>query len=339
MIIKDSIYGNISVTKPILVELLKSPSLLRLKDISQYGIPDKYFHLKNFSRYEHSVGVMLLLKKLGATLEEQVAGLLHDVSVLAFSHIADWVFAKGSEGEEDYHNTIHNKFVNKTEIPKIIKKYDYSLERLLDDENYSLLENNIPNLCGDRADYALRETKYWLNPSSVRICVSGLINLNGEMVFSDKKSALEFSINFLELQSQHWGGAEEATRYYYFSNAIKHAIKKGVILKSDFYGVDKSIIRKIENSGIPEISSTLKLLKNEKVVKHKVKKGKKVMSKFRYVNPKVLVNSKLLRLSRIEPKFGKLIETHRRNNKKGIIIPEIKLHNADCRDYISPLRG
>jgi hypothetical protein len=82
MIINDKIYGKVKIEEPVLLKLLKSPSVLRLKNISQFGVPDLYYHFKNYSRYEHSVGVMILLRKLGATLEEQVAGLLHDVSVL-----------------------------------------------------------------------------------------------------------------------------------------------------------------------------------------------------------------------------------------------------------------
>lgn len=87
MNIADPIYGKMRIQKPVLIELLSAPSVIRLKNISQFGIPDQYYHLKNYSRFEHSVGVMILLRKLGASVEEQAAGLLHDVSVSAFSHI------------------------------------------------------------------------------------------------------------------------------------------------------------------------------------------------------------------------------------------------------------
>jgi hypothetical protein len=107
MKINDKIYEKVEIEEPVLLELLKSSSVLRLKNISQFGVPDKYYHFKNYSRYEHSIGVMILLRKLGATLEEQIAGLLHDVSVLAFSHVIDWVFANGRDGVEDYHDSIH----------------------------------------------------------------------------------------------------------------------------------------------------------------------------------------------------------------------------------------
>src|SRR3990167_3900982 len=95
MLIKDRVYGNFQINEPVILELLKSKLVLRLKGISQFGVPDKYHYIKGFSRYEHSVGVMILLRILGASLEEQVAGLLHDVSHTAFSHIVDWVIGQG----------------------------------------------------------------------------------------------------------------------------------------------------------------------------------------------------------------------------------------------------
>ncbi len=108
MIIKDRVYGIFKVTSPVILELIKSPSLLRLKKIAQYGVPDKYYHLRGYSRYEHSLGVMLLLKKLGASEKEQIAGLLHDISHTAFSHLVDWVLDQGDKEifQDDNHKNI-----------------------------------------------------------------------------------------------------------------------------------------------------------------------------------------------------------------------------------------
>lgn len=46
------------------------------------------------------MGVMLLIKKLNGSIEEQIAGWIHDISHTAFSHLIDYVF--DSEGE-DHH--------------------------------------------------------------------------------------------------------------------------------------------------------------------------------------------------------------------------------------------
>ncbi len=320
MIVEDKIYGKVKIKEPILLELLKCSAILRLKKISQYGVPDKYYHFKNYSRYEHSVGVMLFLRKIGATLEEQVAGLLHDVSVLAFSHISDWVFAAGRDGVEDYHDTIHEVFIRKTEVPKILDRFDFVLERILDKHNFSLLERNAPDLCADRVDYALREFKDWLNPKIVSSCISGLVNYNSEIVFSDKKPAFDFAVNFLELQTKHWGGYQAMMRYHLFSEVLKIALNKKILLEKDFYKDEQFILNKFEKNQDKIIKSILKILKDKELKGVNGNSGKKIVKKFRYVDPKVILNGELIRLSKLLPKFQITIEKHREINKKGLIV-------------------
>jgi len=320
MILKDNIYGEFIIEDSIIVKLLKSPSVLRLKNISQYGVPDKYYHLKNYSRYEHSIGVMLLLKKLGATLEEQVAGLIHDVSHLSFSHVADWVFSEGSKGNEDLQNSLMDEFIRKEEIANLLAQYGFSVDRLLNEENYTLLENKIPDLCADRLDYALREFKYWLNPKIVKNCLNGLINYNGEIVFNNQETAFLFASNFLELQSIHWGGFEGVKRYHLFSEALKMALLKGILKKEDFYKDESFVLAKLETCKDQEIEYILALLEKNDLKDDKMFSGKKVFKKFRYVDPKILTNGKLVSLSQLSQKFNALVDKHRKINEKGLTV-------------------
>ncbi|MBU4350872.1 HD domain-containing protein [Candidatus Parcubacteria bacterium] len=321
MIIEDKVYGKIKINEPVLLELIKCPSILRLKTISQYGVPDRYYHIKNYSRFEHSVGVMIILRKLGASLEEQIAGLLHDVSVLAFSHIADWVFAEGDKGVEDLHDTLHRDFISKTEVPKILKKYNFLLERVLNEDNFSLLETKIPNLCADRVDYSLREFKYWLNAKIVGRCLRNLANFNGEMVFTDQRVAYLFATNFLKLQMNHWGGYEAMIRYYLFSNVLKVGLKKKIILKEDFFKEEKLILEKIERSQNKEIKDTLILLTRKDLKGIKVGSGnRRVRKKFRYVDPKVILKGQLVCLSEIDPSFRAIIDKSRKISEEGLLI-------------------
>lgn len=320
MIYKDRIYGKVNIKEPVLLELLTSPSILRLKKISQFGVPDKYYTFKNFSRYEHSIGVMILLRKLGATLEEQVAGLLHDVSIPAFSHVVDWVFGEGKEGVENFHEDIHNEFIENTEIPKIIKKHNFSLERILDSDNFTLLEKLIPDLCADRVDYAFREFKDWLNPSIIKSCMNSLVNFNAEIVFNNKKNAFDFASNFLELQNKHWGLPDTSIRFYHFSEIFKVALDKKIISYKDFFKDEDIILDKIEKSSETSLQKILKKLEKGNVYKNLKRTGKKVFKKFRHVDPKIIIDGELVRLSKINSKFKKTLEKHRKINKKGILV-------------------
>ena len=158
----DRVYGRFEIVEPVIIELINSPSLQRLKNIDQTGYrpfwvkPDIEIGKYENSRFAHSVGVYLLLKIYNAPIEEQIAGLIHDVSHSAFSHCIDYVLDSGSEKEHNHQDNIFNEFVRKTEIPEILKKYGFDLDYILDDKNFPLKERDLPDLCADRIDYSLR---------------------------------------------------------------------------------------------------------------------------------------------------------------------------------------
>ena len=85
MKIEDRVYGEEEIREKVLVDLINCKSIQRLKGLAQFGLPDEYYHRNGFSRYEHSLGVLIFLRKFGTDLNEQIAGLLHDVSHTAFS--------------------------------------------------------------------------------------------------------------------------------------------------------------------------------------------------------------------------------------------------------------
>ncbi len=318
MIVQDPVYGEIEINDPVLLDLMQTSSIQRLKGVSQYGVPDKYYSHKNFSRYDHSVGVMLLLKYLGASIEEQVAGLLHDVSVLAFSHVVDWVFGSGPGGTEDYHDSLHAKFVHQSEIPAILDKYGFSKERVSDLSLFPLLENEIPDLCADRVDYALREFNNWSNPSIVPVCLDGLMAHNNETVYRDTTSALDFATNFLRHQMEHWGAQEAIRRYHLFSHALKRALDIGIVSEWDFYKDEESIIKKLEANVDKEIREDLGILSGA-TFPYK-EHGEKVLKRFRYVDPKVIAVGGLKRLSELNAQFAKSLTEARIVNQQGVIV-------------------
>jgi hypothetical protein len=322
MIIKDKIYGSHLITEPVLIDLLKAKSVLRLKKISQFGIPDEYYPIKNFSRYDHSLGVMILIKALGGSTEEQVAGLLHDISHSAFSHVIDWVVSEtyNESLDETYQDNQHKDLVTSGEIKVILQKHHYHPERIADYHNFKLLERDIPNLCADRVDYALREFPVNLAKSLFK----NLVNFNNKIVFADEKSALTFATNFLKLQNEHWGGFEAVSRFKLFSGVLKLAILEGTIKFSDFLKDDQYVIRKLLKTKNPEILAVLEILKNKKLPTSS--KSEIIHKKFRYTDPEFQNKGKVQNLSLVNLKFKKFLEKQRTANQKGIKVPVFRIN-------------
>ena len=311
MLIKDKIYGNFQIDSPILIDLIKSKPLQRLKGISQMGPPDKYYHLKGYSRYEHSVGVMLLLKYLGASIEEQIAGLLHDISHTAFSHVIDWVI--GSGHIENFQDNQHIDYFLKTEVKNILKKYGYNPVKIANNKNYSLLERDLPKLCADRIEYSIREFPLLI----AKKCFAGFTVFNNRIIFKNRKTAYLFAVNFLKRQKIHWGGYEAVTRYCLFAKVLKFALNNKLIKFSDFMKDENYIVTRIETISDIKIKEILSLLKKKNLT-HLPKAKTISHKKFRYVDPEFIIDNKLIRLSIVDREFKQMIEEARKENKKGI---------------------
>jgi len=244
----DKIYGQFEIEEPVLIELIDSPSLQRLKDIDQQGYRGKNFPGDPCSRFEHSLGVFLLLRKYGAPLEEQIAGLIHDVSHSAFSHIIDYVLAKGTEKEQSHQDDVFEEYVLKSEIPEIIKKYDLNLEYILNDANFPLKETSLPNICADRIDYCLRDgfNLKVTTTKSTDYFLSELTTQNQQWIFKNQEAAKKFSELFSELNTKYYSGFISATMFVTVANYLKHALDKKYIDKKDLYTTDKLVLTKIE---------------------------------------------------------------------------------------------
>jgi hypothetical protein len=317
--IKDKIYGYEIITEPLIIDLIKSQPFQRLKKLNQFGIPNKYYHIKNFSRYEHSLGVMILIKRLGGSVQEQVAGLLHDLSHTAFSHLVDWVIGDAG-GNESYQDNRHEKVINSNPIKGILLKHGYDPKIIADYHNYKLLEKDAPDLCADRVDYAFREF-----PVSVsKKLFKSLINKDNEIVMKDERSAFEFGKNFLKLQRNHWGGYQAVTRYRLLSNILKFAIKNKIINFNQFLKDDEYVIDKLIKSKNNYVVTSLKILTKKKI--KLLKNNEIVFKKFRYVDPKFIVDNCSVRLSEYNSKYKELLDREIVHNKKGVKVSILRLH-------------
>lgn len=294
IILKDKVYGSFKITEPLLIDLLKSKALLRLKEIRQQGLPKEWHYGIEFTRYDHSIGVLLLLRKLNAPLKEQVAGLLHDVSHMAFSHLYDYLL---EDKEEAHGDNIFYDFLKKDkEIVKIFKKHKMSLEEISNFSNFPLLERDSPLLCADRLDYTFRELYFYKeDKSSLNRMVKDLIVYENEIIFKTKKSALNFYRIYKYFAENHWGGKKHMYRYNLFIECLKLTLKNKVISLKDFYKTDDYIIKKVLTIKDPLIYKTIKMLKDKNLKPPKDYSA--FTGKKRFVNPKYLSKGRVLSLN------------------------------------------
>lgn len=245
---QDKVFGGADISEPVILELINSPVLERLKGVDNAGYFDPcWFPGTSFSRFEHSLGVYLLLNKYKAPLEEQVAGLIHDVSHTVFSHCADYAFLPGQEKEQLFQDSVFDEFVRHSEIPQILKHYGIDLEYILNEKNFPLKENLLPDLCADRIDYSLRTAAGFkiLNQEGVNRIFESLTTENNSWVFKDFKTAKEFAEMFFKLNKEYYSGLPSAVMLKTTGECLKYSLSKGYIGKDDLYSVDKKVLEKI----------------------------------------------------------------------------------------------
>ena len=288
MVISDVIYGEFKVDK-VLEELILSKSVQRLKGIHQAGASYLMNEKWNVTRFDHSAGAMLLIKKLGGSVEEQIAGLLHDVSHTAFSHVIDYVF---DNENESYHEEIFRSVVKNSEIPAILSKHGYNYEDiLLDDSKWTLLERSAPELCADRVDYTLRDMYAYgyISLEEAQNFLDDLIAVNGKMVLQHIEIAEWFTktyykevIDFLMKPINIYGNDMLA-------KTLKLALHKKVIDADDFLLEDDELIMKLQLCNDPEVEALLrKVHPNVKVKEDRNDYDLYQKNKVRLIDPPLL---------------------------------------------------
>ncbi len=307
----DRVYGKFEINDLVVLELINCPSIQRLKDIDQAGYIEPFMPGSAHSRFEHSIGVYLLLKKYDAPIEEQIAGLIHDVSHAAFSHCIDYVLDTGSQQEQNHQDNVFDNFVKQSEIPRIIKKYNFDIDYILDDKNFPLKERELPDLCADRIDYSLRTACVFKEIENGKYFIDNLAAENGEWIFKNFKSAKKYAKLFLKINANCYAGLTSAVMFQTVGDYLRYALSKRYIDESDLYTTDKIVLYKIK----PHIKndSKLKLLFDRMNNKIGFKNNQKsydvkVFCKSRIVNPYCQYKGKLKKVSAIEPAWNKTIK-------------------------------
>jgi hypothetical protein len=320
MIIKNPIYGTFEIQEKQLIDLILSGAVQRLKFISQQGLTRRMLPEPHpfFSRYDHSIGVMLLLRKLGASLEEQTAGLLHDVSHTAFSHVVDGLL--GDPSRESYQDEVHPSYIAGPWLSGLLSEYNIEPARISDFKNFPLLDKDLPDLCADRLDYTL-ESASMLSYPEVQKLADSLIVKDSEILLNSREAASSFGRMYMEFQKELWASDVISIKYFFFAKLLKLAIEKKVLKEEDLYTDDEYAMRKLEGSSDEEISRYLSFLYSEPKFKHnEISPQYIIRKKFRYVDPKYLENGQVFRLSDKDPEYRFIIESERKRLQDGIKI-------------------
>ena len=243
--LNDFLYGKMELPE-VFSDLLKTDALKRLSGIHQSGA----IFLVNpdicHSRLEHSIGVAMLIRMLGGSELEQIAGLLHDISHTAFSHVGDYVF---DHTDEDYHEKVFAEVLCKSEVPYVMLKYGYNINQILYGK-FDILEQPSPSLCADRLDYTLRDGIHGgiISRQRAREFLTAIVLKDGKIAVNVENEVSWINEVFEKLNNELFKLPLHLYANGKMAELIKKFLNKGILVESDMFKTDTMLLNKIRTS-------------------------------------------------------------------------------------------
>lgn len=302
----DALYGETEIAEPVLCALMACDALARMRRVYQHGITALLGISAPFSRFDHSVGAMLLVRRLGAGLEEQIAALLHDASHTAFSHVIDYVY--DNHGEQGYHEQKKEEIVARSAIPAILQQHGMDWRDFMDEARFPLLEQAAPALCADRLDYFLRDLVFLdlAQDAEIRAVLDALTVVDGRMAMRDLNVARWLAYTYIEADHANWSDFREVGLYQVTAEAIKAADRHGLIAEEDLWHGDAALWGKLREAEHPEVQRWVRLISpGTRFTWDAAQPVFRVSPKIRWIDPPVLHNGRLTPLSVLDPAFAR----------------------------------
>ncbi|WPS87676.1 HD domain-containing protein [Brevibacillus halotolerans] len=171
-VFKDPVHRYVHVREKVIWELIDSPEFQRLRRIRQLGTSYFTFHGGEHSRFNHSLGVYEIMRRILETFEGRVnlpyeekllclcAALLHDVGHGPFSHSFEKVF------RFDHEEWTRKIIMGRTGINQILRTVSDTFPRKVAEVIAKTYENKLivslisSQIDADRMDYLLRDAYY-----------------------------------------------------------------------------------------------------------------------------------------------------------------------------------
>ncbi len=321
MVYDDPIYGPQPIAEPVLLDLLASGALGRLKGVLQHGVTALLGITRPITRYEHSVGVMLLARRVGAGLREQVAALLHDVSHTAFSHVIDHVYH--DQGTQSYHERRKAWWVARTDAPAVLARHGLDWRDFLDDEPFPLLEQPLPRLCADRLDYFLRDGSALgvVTPADVRAALGHLVVADGRMAVDDVGVARMLGERFMAADDASWSNPHELVLYELAARAIRAALDRGVLTDEDLWGTDAALWEHLRRCADAEVTRWVRLTEVRPTFVTDLETPTiRIRPKVRAIDPDVTTPAGLRPVSAMDAEYRARREAYVRRKAEGLSV-------------------
>lgn len=227
-----------------LIDYLEIKEMKRLKGIGLFCGCD-YTRLFNcrffYSRFDHSLGVALIIWHFTHDKKQTLAGLLHDVSSPVFSHVVDFL-NNDHLAQESTEKSNQEILSNAQELLALLQRDQINLEDVIDYKKYPVADNEKPQLSADRLEYMLA-TGYILGQhltlEEIKTIYQDLILLKDELGhdeigFQTVKTAELFTQNACNA-AKFYLSNEDKLALQLLADIMKKMMQDHLVTMEDFY--------------------------------------------------------------------------------------------------------
>lgn len=307
-----------------LLEVANTPAVQRLNGIGmscgcEYTNFSRFQKCPTYTRYDHSLGVALIIWHFTRDIRQSIAGLLHDIATPTFAHVVDFLHDDHINQEYTELNTNTIILLDK-QLLSVLAKYNLTANDVDNYHMFPIADNDAPKLSADRLEYTLGNLVHYglRNTDTVKRYYKDVIvrkNEHGipEIMFRNSDVAEAFSRDSL-LCSKVYTSDEDRYSMQVLANLLRNALKDNIICESDLYKTEKYIIQKLTRNYEYKNKWSL-YCSYSKVISSYTQQFEEewlyVNAKKRYINPFVVGKGRVSKISNI---FQKELAMYQKEN-------------------------
>ena len=242
-----------------IIRLSETPPMMRLRHVGmncgcEYVALHKEDMCRRYTRFEHSLGVALIVWNFTRDVKQSVAGLFHDISTPAFAHVVD--FLNGDHLTQESTESRTSEMIDSShEIQEVLADLGLTTSDVCDYHLYTIADNASPRLSADRLEYTMG------NFIQYGVCGTDEIELyyndlsagmnedrQPEIVFRTPEIAEKFALASMKNSYVYISDSDRFTMQY-LAELLKSAMEKNYGLTVDnLYTTEENVIEKLENN-------------------------------------------------------------------------------------------
>ena len=240
----------------LLRRLAETPPLVRLQQVGmncgcEYTAFPRFSGWLPYSRFDHSMGVGLIVWHFTGDLRQSAAGLLHDVAAPVFSHVVDFLYGDHLHQEVTEERTAE-MIRSSPELQALLLEYGLTTDDVADYHRYPIADNDSPQLSADRLEYTLGDLRCYgfAGAGAIRAFYEDLTVWRDEagrpeLAFRTLKTARAFTEAALSV-SRVYVADEDRFAMEALADVLREAVRRKVLTEDDLYQTEPLVIQKLE---------------------------------------------------------------------------------------------